>query len=160
MWAVSSCFLIIGELLEENKMEDAYTASKKLMLYGFIGAAILSLVIILTRSVYVNIYRITPEVKTITQQILFAYALVAPFKVLNMILGSGILRSGGKTKFIMGIDLTGTWLFGVPLGLLSAFLVHLSIPYVYFILSIEECIRFIISLILFKSKKWMNMLNP
>lgn len=160
VWAVSSCFLIIGELLEENKMEDAYTASKKLMLYGFIGAAILSLVIILTRSVYVNIYRITPEVKTITQQILFAYALVAPFKVLNMILGSGILRSGGKTKFIMGIDLTGTWLFGVPLGLLSAFLVHLSIPYVYFILSIEECIRFIISLILFKSKKWMNMLNP
>ncbi len=151
--------VIIGKLLGENKRDEAYTASKRLMLYGFLGAAILSLVIVLTRGVYVKIYRITPEVKAITQEILLAYALVAPFKVLNMILGSGILRSGGKTKYIMGIDLLGTWVFGVPLGLLSAFLFHLTIPYVYFILSLEECIRFIIGLFLFKSKKWINMLN-
>ena len=90
---------------------------------------------------------------------LFAYALVAPFKIQNMIVGGGILRSGGKTKYVMYIDLIGTWIFGVPLGLLSAFVWNLSIPYVYFILSLEECVRFAITLAIFKSRKWMNVLD-
>ena len=151
--------VIIGKLLGEQKEEDAYKASKKIMLYAFIGSAILSIAIVLTRGLYVKIYHITPEVKMITKSILLSYALVAPFKVLNMTLGGGILRSGGKTKYIMYVDIIGTWLFGVPLGLLAAFVWKLEIPYVYFILSLEECVRFIIGLFLFRSRKWMNMLS-
>lgn len=85
--------------------------------------------------------------------------MIAPFKVLNMIIGGGIIRSGGKTKYVMMIDIIGTWLFGVPLGLLTAFVLNLSIPYVYFILSLEECVRFGISLIVFRRKKWMHSLE-
>lgn len=85
--------------------------------------------------------------------------MIAPFKVLNMIIGGGIIRSGGKTKYVMMIDIIGTWLFGVLLGLLTAFVLNLSIPYVYFILSLEECVRFGISLIVFRRKKWMHSLE-
>lgn len=85
--------------------------------------------------------------------------MIAPFKVLNMIIGGGIIRSGGKTKYVMMIDIIGTWLFGVSLGLLTAFVLNLSIPYVYFILSLEECVRFGISLIVFRRKKWMHSLE-
>lgn len=151
--------VIIGKLLGEGEQEQAYAASKKLMLYGFSGAAVLSVVIVLTSGVYVTIYQVTPEVRQITRQILAAYALVAPFKVLNMIVGGGILRSGGRTKYVMYIDLIGTWLFGVPLGLLSAFAWKLSIPYVYFILSLEECVRYGITMMIFRSRKWMNVLD-
>ena len=100
-----------------------------------------------------------PYVKQLTRQILFAYALVAPFKVLNMILGGGILRSGGRTGYVMVIDMIGTWGFGVPLGLLAAFVLKLTIPYVYFILSLEECIRFGISVMVFRGGKWMHSLE-
>ena len=37
-----------------------------------------------------------------------------------MILGGGIIRSGGKTQYVMIIDMIGTWGFGIPLGLFSA----------------------------------------
>ena len=67
--------------------------------------------------------------------------------------------SGGKTKYVMYIDLIGTWIFGVPLGLLAAFVWNLSIPYVYFILSLEECVRFAITLVIFRSRKWINILD-
>lgn len=97
--------------------------------------------------------------KLLTRQILIAYALIAPFKVANMILGGGIIRSGGKTKYVMVIDIIGTWGFGVPLGLLSAFVLELSIPYVYFILSLEECVRFAISVGVFRKRKWMQSLE-
>lgn len=99
------------------------------------------------------------SVKQLTEQILLAYAVIAPFKVLNMILGGGILRSGGKTAYIMAIDMIGTWGFGVPLGLFSAFILRLSIPYVYFLLSLEECIRFFISIVVFHRKRWMRSLE-
>ena len=92
-------------------------------------------------------------------QILIAFALIAPAKVENMILGGGILRSGGKTKYIMVIDFIGTWLFGVPLGLLAAFVWRLPVPWVYFLLSLEECVRLAISLVLFRKKIWMRSLG-
>ena len=151
--------VIIGKKLGNGEYEDAYMSSKKLIRYGAIGAALLSVVVILTSAIYVEIYQVEDVVKTLTRQILFAYALVAPFKVLNMILGGGIIRSGGRTKYVMYIDMIGTWCFGVPLGLLAAFVLKLSIPYVYFILSLEECIRFGISLVVFRNKKWMNRLE-
>ena len=106
-----------------------------------------------------QIYQVDAGVKEIAVQILLAFALIAPVKVLNMILGGGIIRSGGKTNYVMWIDIIGTWGFGVPLGLLSAFVWNLSIPYVYFILSLEECVRLGISLLVFRRKSWMRSLE-
>lgn len=150
--------VIIGKLLGNKEYDEAYKASWKLIKYGFIGSVCLSVIIVITSSLYVEIYQVEEAVKILTKQILFAYACVAPFKVLNMIVGGGIIRSGGKTKYVMVIDMIGTWGFGVPLGLLSAFVFQLSIPWVYFILSLEECVRFGISVVVLKRKHWMNSL--
>lgn len=151
--------VIIGKQLGAKEYDNAYTSSQKLIRYGFVGSIALSVVIIATAGYYVNIFQVEASVKALTRQILIAYALVAPFKVANMILGGGIIRSGGKTSYVMVIDMIGTWGFGVPLGCIAAFVFHLSIPYVYFILSLEECVRFAISVVVFRKKKWMQSLQ-
>ena len=110
--------VIIGKMLGTREYDRAYQAAWKLIYYGFAGSLILSALIVLTSSYYVDIYQVEPHVKEMNRQILFAYALIAPFKVQNMIVGGGIIRSGGKTNYVMMIDLLGTWVFGVPLGLL------------------------------------------
>ena len=120
-------------------------------------ASIYSVVAAAFGKYYVLIFRVEDDVRRMTGYVLTAYALVAPVKVQNMILG-GILRSGGKTTFVMIIDMIGTWIFGVPLGLLAAFVFHLPIASVYFVLSMEECVRLIISLVVFRKKKWMQTL--
>ena len=51
-----------------------------------------------------------------------------------------------------------TWIFRVPLGLCTAFVLKLPIAYVYFILSQEELVRLIISLVIFRRKIWMDNL--
>lgn len=150
--------IIIGKSLGSREYEKAYNESKKLMLYGLGGSVILSVLLLLLGNFYVQIYAVEPEVKATAYGLLAVFAIVSPVKVQNMILGGGIIRSGGKTKYVMVIDFIGTWLFGVPLGLLSAFIWKLSIPYVYFLLSLEECVRLAISLVLFKKKTWMRSL--
>ena len=49
-------------------------------------AGVLSWKEFLRRGEYVEIYQVSRTVKRLTRQILFVYALAAPFKVLNMIL--------------------------------------------------------------------------
>lgn len=151
--------VIVGKKLGTGDYSDAYKASKKLIFYGAAGSVFLSVIVVLTAGFYVQIYQVEEVVKQLTIRILYAYALIAPFKVLNMILGGGIIRSGGRTKYVMVIDIIGTWCFGVPLGFLAAFVLKLPIPYVYFILSLEECIRFAISVGIFRKKKWMQQLE-
>ena len=151
--------VIVGKRLGHHQFDEAYSAAKKLLLYGFIGSLFLSLAVVFTSSAYVQIYQVEDSVKTLTCQILWVYALMAPVKVLNMILGGGVIRSGGKAHYVMLVDTIGTWCFGVPMGLLSAFVFQLPIPYVYLMLSLEECVRFVISVFIFHGRKWMNQLK-
>lgn len=151
--------ILTGKSLGARQYQEAYEDSKKLIKYGFLFSAILSIVLVAASPLYVNIYNVELVVKKITGGLLTVFAIVAPVKVLNMILGGGIIRSGGKTNYIMWIDIIGTWGFGVPLGFLSAFIWKLPITHVYFILSMEECVRLGISLILFKKKVWMERLK-
>ena len=151
--------ILIGKSLGKKEYDEAYRNSKKLVWYGLTGAIILSALLVILRYFYIDIYEVEDSVKESARAVLLAFAIISPVKVLNMILGGGIVRSGGKTKLIMWIDLTGTWIFGVPLGLLAAFVWGLSIPYVYFILSLEEVVRLAITVVVFKKKIWMQSLE-
>lgn len=151
--------IIIGKTLGSGAYDKAYSEAKKLMFYGFCGSLILSVMLLVLGNYYVQIYRVEEEVKAVAYQILIAFAIISPVKVQNMILGGGIIRSGGKTSYIMVTDFIGTWIFGVPLGLLSAFVWNLEIPYVYFILSLEECVRLGIAHVIFRKRIWMKSLE-
>ena len=151
--------ILIGKSLGGKQYERAYKDSKKLMKYGFAGSLCLSVILVVVASVYVKIYSVEPALQEMTRNILIVFAIVSPVKVMNMILGGGIIRSGGKTQYVMWIDIIGTWLFGVPLGLLAAFVWKLPIQYTYFVLSMEECVRLAISFVIFKKRIWMESLQ-
>ena len=156
---VAAAGIMIGKSLGNSDYDRAYNDSKRLMKYGLVGSLILSAALIIFGRYYVSIYNVEQSVMDVAYQLLVVFAIVSPVKVQNMILGGGIIRSGGKTKYVMWIDIIGTWMCGVPLGLLSAFVLKLPITYVYFILSMEECVRWMISLIVFKKKGWMNNIH-
>lgn len=151
--------ILIGKALGSGAYDRAYAESKKFLKYGFGASLFLSLLLLALSPYYVRLFHTSQTVAEMTRNLLTAIAILAPVKVLNMILGGGILRSGGKTNYIMWIDLVGTWVFGVPLGLLAAFVCKLPIASVYFILSLEECLRFLISLVIFQKKIWMNRIS-
>ncbi len=149
--------VMIGKRLGADDRTGAYRDAKRLLYTGFACSVLLSALIVLFDKYYVLIFDVEDDVRRMTMQLLTAYAFVAPVKAQNMILG-GILRSGGRTAFVMLIDMIGTWIFGVPLGLLAAFVFRLPVAAVYFILSMEECVRAAISLAVFRRRKWMQTL--
>lgn len=148
--------IMIGKRLGAGEEKKAYCDSKRLMQRGFWLSLILSLLLVLLGRFYVQIFQVEDSVRLIAYKLLVVFAVVAPVKVQNMILGGGIIRSGGRTKYAMLIDIIGTWGFGVPLGFLSAYVLHLPITGVYFILSMEECVRLVLSAVVFRRRKWMQ----
>lgn len=150
--------ILIGKRLGAGEYEKAYQESKKLVRYGAVGSLLLSALLIGLRWAYVPLYKVEPGVREAAAKLLLAFAVLAPVKVANMILGGGVVRSGGKTAYIMVIDIVGTWLVGVPLGLASAFLFRLPVEWVYFILSQEELVRLGMTVVVFRRKGWMNRL--
>lgn len=151
--------ILIGKRLGAGEYEEAYQESKKLVRYGVVGSLLLSALLIGLRWAYVPLYKVEPGVRETAAKLLLAFAVLAPVKVANMILGGGVVRSGGKTVYIMVIDVVGTWLVGVPLGLASAFLFRLPVEWVYFILSQEELVRLGMTIVVFRRKGWMNRLS-
>lgn len=151
--------IMIGKSLGNEEYDKAYEDSKQLIRYGIIGSVVLSVSLALLGRYYVTIYNVDASVQELSYRILIVFAVISPVKVQNMILGGGIIRSGGMTKYVMWIDIIGTWGFGVPLGLLAAFAWNLPITLVYFILSLEEIVRLLISVMIFRRKKWMRSLE-
>lgn len=150
--------ILIGKRLGAGEYDRAYEESKKLMWYGLAGSLALSALLVLLRGPYVLLYKVEPDVQAAAAKLLLVFAILAPVKVANMILGGGIVRSGGKTAYIMAVDMIGTWLVGAPLGLITAFVFRMPIAWVYFILSQEELVRFVLTFLVFRRKRWMMSL--
>lgn len=126
---------------------------------GLAGSLLLSLFLVALSGSYVRFYPVDLEIRRTAHVILLVFAAYAPVKMENMILGGGIIRSGGNTRIIMIIDILGTWAVGVPLCLFAAFVLKLSVVPVYAILSLEEVVRLLVTLVMFRKKSWMRSLG-
>ena len=147
--------VMIGKRLGMKEYDKAYIESKKIMYAGLFGSVAVSALLILLAGVYTEFYRVDDNVKELGKILLIVFALYAPVKVENMILGGGIIRSGGNTRIIMIIDILGTWCIGIPLCLLAAYVFKWGIVGVYTLLTTEELFRLAVSLIIFIRRKWI-----
>ena len=144
-----------GNVYRDEK-DEAYSIAKYLAKVGAIGSIIVSVILVAISNLYVNLYDVEPQVIETSKRIIYVLAVYLIVKISNMIIAGGVLRSGGKTKYTLYIDMLGTWMFGVPLGLIGAFVFKWPIEAVYALLSFEEVVRLIITFIVFKKKIWMN----
>ncbi|MDE7094222.1 MAG: MATE family efflux transporter, partial [Oscillospiraceae bacterium] len=60
---------------------------------------------------------------------------------LNSTIITGIFASGGDTKFGMICDIVTLWAVVVPLGMIGAFVLHLPVIAVAFILTLDEFVK-------------------
>ncbi|HEX3078679.1 MAG TPA: MATE family efflux transporter, partial [Lachnospiraceae bacterium] len=155
----SAAIVMIGKRLGQNENEEAYQVSKQLVRIGMLGSFLIGALLVTLSGFYVKIFKIETEVANLTRYILYVFAVYLFVKVSNMILAGGVLRSGGETKITLIIDLIGTWIFGVPLGIIASYGLHLPIYWVYAILSMEEVVRLMIGFFIFRRRKWIKNLT-
>ena len=152
----SAAGIIVGNSLGADDNDKAYSQSIDFVKLTVVSGILIGIIVCAISPLYVKLFNVEPETRLITIRILIAFAVVFTAKVFNMVIGGGVLQSGGQTKFMTLINIIGPWAFGVPMGFLAAYYFKLSIWWVYLILSLEEYVRLIISVWLLKSKRWMK----
>jgi putative MATE family efflux protein len=81
-------------------------------------------------------------------------ATVQPVKVLNSILGNGILPSGGDTKFVLTGHLIGSYLVGIPSAVLLGTVAGFGALGVFGARAVEEIVKVIVFFLRFRTPAW------
>ncbi len=150
--------ILCGKEIGEHNESEAYKYAKRFIKIELIGSILMGILIICIAIPYANIYKVSAISKAMTVNIMIVYAVVLWSKVSNMVCGR-IIQSGGVTIINLIINLVGTWIVGIPLGLLAANVLHLEIHLVYLLISIEEIVRCLLCFGIIKTKKWINFIG-
>ena len=74
----------------------------------------------------------------------------------NTTLIAGVFRAGGDTRFGFVCDVIDMWVYAVPLGFLTAFVLRLPVMWVYFLLCTDEFVKWPWVIGRYRSGKWLH----
>lgn len=80
-------------------------------------------------------------------------------KAINCTTIAGIFCAGGDTRFGFLCDTINMWAVIVPVGLIAAFVLHLPVLVVYFLLNLDEIIKLPVVYLHYKRYGWVNNLT-
>jgi Na+-driven multidrug efflux pump len=155
----NACSIMIGNKIGEDDKATATIFGKKYILLGIITALALGLVMLLVKNPLISLFGVTLEATRLAKNTLLIMILSLPVRSITLILLIGILRSGGDTLYAFFIDAGVTWIVGVPMAYLGAFVLHLPVHWVYLMVITEEVVKVSLGLIRFSKGRWIHSLT-
>jgi len=118
---------LVGQELGAGSTSGARAKSREVLGLGLQASILFGLLAVSGMFWLQQLYpEVTADAMRLAVLGLVLNALFQPAKVLNMILGNGVLRAGGDTRFILMADLLSIYAVGIPLALLLAFPLQLG----------------------------------
>ena len=145
----------IGQALGEDSLKDAKKHANAALRLRLMAGLLFSLLLFGSSFLVAFIYpNVGNDVLHFTFWGIIIAACVQPAKVLNSILGNGILPSGGDTKYILLGHVVGSYAIGVPAAIVSGFVLHLSVWGVFGSRALEEVLKTIFFLMRYRTPAW------
>jgi len=148
--------VLLGKSLGELQMDKAKREASSLCRCTFAISILAGLSIILVRRPVIGIFDLTPLAKDYLNFMLLINSYYVIGQAMNTLTIAGIFRAGGNSRFGLICDIIDMWAVSVPLGFISAFVLHLPPKAVYFILCLDEFWKVPVVWKYYKSGKWLN----
>jgi putative MATE family efflux protein len=150
---------LVGQTIGAGDLAAMRSKSREVIRIGIYSSAffgvLLAIATLLLRVFYPSI---SQEALTLATVGLVLNGLFQPAKVLNMIMGNGVLRAGGDTKFLLFADTVSMYAVGVPLAFALAFPLKLGLVGVFVGKVAEEVTRVAIFFMRYRTAKWHRSL--
>ena len=148
--------ILLGKSIGAGRMEtvkaDASRFCRVTLLSGIAGG----ILIFLLRPVFMNMADLTNVAKGYLSGMLYINMYYVLGQAINTTVICGIFRSGGDSKWGFICDIVDMWLFSVPLGFFSAFVLDLPPLTVYFLICMDEFVKMPFIYRHYKSYKWLK----
>lgn len=152
--------VLIGEKIGANKQEELNVYIRAGLISSVtVGGVIVGILWVAQKPLIGLFDGVEPEVLD-SVHLLFPFILASIFlRSVTMTSMSGILKSGGDTKFAMNLDLVAQWFGAIPIMLILAFWFELPVQYVYTAVLLEEALKMIPVILRIRSGKWVKNLS-
>ena len=130
--SASATTIVIGKTIGEGHMDKIKAYAKTLqMLYLMIGLCT-GVLLFITKDYVLGFYSISEEARVLALQFMTVLSVTVCGTAYQMPCLTGIVRSGGDTKFVLINDTIFMWMIVLPASALCAFVFDLS-PLITFI---------------------------
>ena len=157
---VTACSVMVGQNLGRDDFAMATLLAKRFSLYAPIGSLFVGILILATSPLFLPLL-LDPqsELYALCSQLLWVMCLTFWVKVFNMTLIVGVLRAGGDSKYVLGVDMISMWALSIPAVLIGAFVFELSYVWVYALVLVEEIVKAILITLRTRKKVWLRNLT-
>ncbi|MGL5314318.1 MAG: MATE family efflux transporter [Peptostreptococcaceae bacterium] len=145
--------IMLGNELGADHIDRAIIYAKKFSIIIFIAGLIFGGLLILNIPMLLNIFSVSDHLVGDMTKIFTIMGALMALKSFNVLIVIGVLRSGGDTKYALGLELGCMWLVSLPLTFIAA--MNGAPIYILVLLTYsEEVVKFIFGVPRALSKKW------
>ena len=152
----SAAAVMIGNLLGENRREDAIRYARYLNLLSGLLGVVLGILLLITAPLLVSFFNVSSSVQQSAVYVMQIIGLLLTLKMVNTLQIIGTLRGGGDTTYSLLMEISSVYLVGVPLAFLGAVVWQLPIYWVVALVNLEEVTKAIVGFVRLLSNKWAN----
>lgn len=148
--------VMLGKAMGQNRLEEAEVDAKRSLILSLVTGALGGGVILLCGPVLVRFMpALSGKALEYLNFMLWINAYYVIGQAMNTTFICGIFRAGGDAKFGFYCDIIDMWVFSIPLGILAAFVLKLSVQWVYFLICLDEFVKMPFVFHRYRSKKWL-----
>lgn len=152
----SAAAITIGKAIGENDIARAKDFGSRFLKLSLCTGIAGSLVVLIFRPIALQLMSLPSDSKELLSYMMLLMAIYVIGQGLNTTMIVGIFRSGGDTMFGLLADTGALWGVSILTGFLAAFVFKLDIHIVYIFLLSDELIKTPISLLRYKSHRWLR----
>lgn len=148
--------ILLGQIIGENRLEDADTAARNLMRLTVLFGAIGGVIILAAMPIVLNFADLSPTGLKYLRTMLLINSYYVMGAAVNTTLIAGVFRAGGDSRWGMICDTIDMWCYGVPLAFLTAAILKLPAMWVYFFMCTDEFVKWPWVIGHYRSRKWLK----
>ena len=152
----SATAIYLGKTIGERKFDHARAYAKRFIILSVVMGVIGGGLILIASPVVISFLSLGATARYYLKMMFYVMSYFVIAQAFNTTMVVGIFRSGGDTKFGLIMDVSTMWGCSILLGALAAFVLHWSVPAVYVLLMSDELIKVPITLIRYRSFKWLK----
>lgn len=151
--------IMVGNELGAGKLDTAKEYGGKLCRLSVICGAISGVILLVLSPLVLSVTDLSAQAGEYLKWMLVMCTYYMIGRAVNGTTIAGIFCAGGDSKFGFLCDTVTMWCIVVPLGFISAFVLHLPVLATYFIMNLDEMIKIPAVYIHYKKYKWVKDLT-
>lgn len=149
--------IIIGNELGQGNLSQAKKTGNKLCIISLITGASSCVILFACIPVIQGFAgTLSPQAQDYLRFMLFVCSYYLIGKSFSATVIGGIFSAGGDTRFGLICDTINMWAIIVPVGCVAAFVLHLPVPVVYFLLNLDEFTKMPLEIWYYRKYRWVK----